>query len=208
MGLSVRAYARHRGVSHTAVQKAVKAGRIPVLADGTIEPAAADAAWEAHAREAPPRPPVQRSDAAPRVAPVPAPAPAPGAPPTLPPGVEGEPLESPDAAAGGQPDEQRAAAARGYQTSRAVREAYLARLAKLEFEERQGKLVSADDVKVVAFNAARRARDLLMAMPDRVSSVLAATDDPVEIRRVLNAEIRRVCEELSSGSRISGTDLV
>ena len=27
MGLSIRAYAQHRGVSHTAVAKAIKAGR-------------------------------------------------------------------------------------------------------------------------------------------------------------------------------------
>lgn len=45
MGLSRRAYARHRGVSLTAVQKALKAGRIRVLADDTIDPVAADAAW-------------------------------------------------------------------------------------------------------------------------------------------------------------------
>jgi hypothetical protein len=42
MGLSVRAYARHRGVSHTAVQKALLRGRIVAGADGTIDPAVAD----------------------------------------------------------------------------------------------------------------------------------------------------------------------
>ncbi|WP_457912289.1 hypothetical protein, partial [Acidithiobacillus caldus] len=45
MGLSVRAYAQHRGVSHTAVAKAIKAGRISVEPDGTIDPAKADAQW-------------------------------------------------------------------------------------------------------------------------------------------------------------------
>src|SRR6188508_1615283 len=44
MGLSIRAYARHRGVSHVAVMRAIKAGRVPVEADGTIDPANADAA--------------------------------------------------------------------------------------------------------------------------------------------------------------------
>jgi hypothetical protein len=47
MGLSARAYARHRGVSHTAVQKALRAGRISALPDGTINPTAADATWNA-----------------------------------------------------------------------------------------------------------------------------------------------------------------
>ena len=46
MGLSIRAYARHRGVSHVAVLRAAKAGRIPVEPDGTIDPAKADAAWQ------------------------------------------------------------------------------------------------------------------------------------------------------------------
>src|SRR4029453_12429096 len=49
MGLSLRAYARHRGVSHRAVKKALRAGRIAALPDGTIDPAVADAAWNAAA---------------------------------------------------------------------------------------------------------------------------------------------------------------
>lgn len=43
--LSQRAYARHRGVSHTAVQKAIRDGRIPQRADGLVDVAAADRAW-------------------------------------------------------------------------------------------------------------------------------------------------------------------
>ena len=46
MGLSVRAYARHRGVSHVAVLKALRSGRIVVGADGTIDPAVADQTWQ------------------------------------------------------------------------------------------------------------------------------------------------------------------
>jgi hypothetical protein len=49
MGLSLRAYAGHRGVSHTAVQKTLRAGRIAALPDGTIDPVVADAAWNAAA---------------------------------------------------------------------------------------------------------------------------------------------------------------
>lgn len=39
-------YARQRGVSHVAVLKAVKQGRIVLEADGTIDPAKSDASWE------------------------------------------------------------------------------------------------------------------------------------------------------------------
>ena len=45
MGLSIRAYAKVRGVSHVAVLKAIKAGRIPIEPDGAIDPGKADAAW-------------------------------------------------------------------------------------------------------------------------------------------------------------------
>ena len=45
MGLSIRAYARHRGVSDTAVHKAIRAGRITPEADGTIDPERADRDW-------------------------------------------------------------------------------------------------------------------------------------------------------------------
>jgi hypothetical protein len=47
MALSARAYARHRGVSHTAVQKALRAGRITALPDGTINAEVADRDWNA-----------------------------------------------------------------------------------------------------------------------------------------------------------------
>jgi len=45
MGLSIRAYARHRGVSDTAVHKAIRSGRITPEADGTIDAARADRDW-------------------------------------------------------------------------------------------------------------------------------------------------------------------
>jgi hypothetical protein len=45
MGISIRAYARHRGVSDAAVRKAIKAGRITPDADGTVDAARADAQW-------------------------------------------------------------------------------------------------------------------------------------------------------------------
>ncbi len=52
MSVSLREYARRRGVSHTAVQKAVAAGRISTEPDGTIDPDRADIEWEANTRQA------------------------------------------------------------------------------------------------------------------------------------------------------------
>ncbi len=45
MGLSIRAYARHRGVSPGAVHKALKSGRITKETDGTIDPDKSDKNW-------------------------------------------------------------------------------------------------------------------------------------------------------------------
>src|ERR1700689_3343574 len=51
--MSLRAYARHRGVSLRAVQKAIASGRISARADGLLDAATADANW---ARNTAPRP--------------------------------------------------------------------------------------------------------------------------------------------------------
>ena len=46
--MTIRGYARHRGVSNTAVQKAISSGRITPLPNGQIDPAVADRQWEAN----------------------------------------------------------------------------------------------------------------------------------------------------------------
>ena len=56
MGLSIRAYARHRGVSHVAVLRAAKDGRVPLEPDGTVDPAKADVAWQRNTTPARERP--------------------------------------------------------------------------------------------------------------------------------------------------------
>lgn len=50
---------------------------------------------------------------------------------------------------------------------------------------------------VQAFNRARRTRDLLLAVPDRLAPILAAVADPTECHRIMTEEITRACEELS-----------
>ena len=44
--MGLREYARHRGSALSTVQKAIRSGRIPKLADGRIDSDAADAAWK------------------------------------------------------------------------------------------------------------------------------------------------------------------
>ena len=150
MGISIRAYAQHRGVSHEAVRKAIAAGRIQQEVDGSIDPDKADAAWDRNT--------IARGD-----------------------GEAGD-------ARSGVPN---------LQTSRAIREAYAARLAKLEYEERTAKLISGDEVEMRTFNLARRLRDRMQTIPRRLAAALAAEQDPRVIEQRLDDEIRQALEELS-----------
>ena len=91
--------------------------------------------------------------------------------------------------------------ATGYAKARAARELYQAQLAKLELDRKRGTLVRADEVRLGAFNMARKARDQLIALPERLASVLAAVVEPTEIQRILEEEIERICQEIADAER-------
>ena len=170
--LSLRAYAKHRGVSLAAVQKAIRSGRIATTADGAIDSERADADWSAKTR------PGQKRHS---------PAPALVAP--VVPFVE--PPRSDPGGAGGV----------DYFRARAIRESYLARLAKIEFEEKSAKLVSRDEVQIAAFTKARTVRDSLLNIPDRLAATLAAETDADNVHQVLTVEIRKALDELAGADR-------
>ncbi|MBE0660757.1 MAG: hypothetical protein IH602_23890 [Bryobacteraceae bacterium] len=170
--LSLRAYAKHRGVSLAAVQKAIKSGRIATTADGSIDSERADADWSAKTRPGQKR----RSPAPATVAPV---------VPYV------EPPRSDPGGAGGL----------DYFRARAIRESYLARLAKIEFEEKSAKLVSRDEVQIAAFTKARTVRDSLLNIPDRLAATLAAEADADNVHQMLTVEIRKALDELAGADR-------
>jgi hypothetical protein len=91
--------------------------------------------------------------------------------------------------------------ASGYAKARAARELYQAQLAKLDLDRQRGILVRADEVKLGAFNMARKARDQLIALPERVAAILAATQDVAEVQRILEEEIERICQEIADAER-------
>lgn len=155
--MSQRAYARHRGVSVSTVQKAIASGRIHTLPDGKIDAAIADTEWARNTQ-----------------------------------------TQAPSVDRRGQPDDGGEGSGASYTKARAVRESYLARLAKLEFEERSGKLVSREEVTVAAFTNSRTIRDNLLNIPDRIAALLAAENDAVRTHRILTDEIRKALHELSS----------
>jgi hypothetical protein len=179
MGLSVRAYARRRGVSHTAVQKAVASGRIAALPDGTIDADAADAAWAATTA---PRMPPLGHDAARRTRPARA---APAGPPPAP--------EPPPA---GVSVLDRGA----YHRTRVAKLAIEAQRAQLELERRRGTLISRDRAVLKAFAFARMLRDAWLGWPARIGPPLAAEFgiEPALLVIALDDAVRAQLEELAS----------
>ncbi len=160
--LSLRAYAKHRGVSLAAVQKAIHSGRIATTAEGMIDSERADAEWKAKTRP-------------------------------------GQRRTRPSATVAKEPERVEPPVAGGldYFRARAVRENYLARLAKIEFEEKTAKLISRDEVQVAAFTKGRTARDNLLNIPDRLAATLAAETDADKVHQILTGEIRKALDELA-----------
>lgn len=196
--LSQRAYARARSVTHRAVQKQLRAGHIHLEADGLIDRERANAEWAAEANPAKAVGARGPSLAAAAAGNLGQPRAGLGAATSAPPLSRHAP--------NGQPKPGLGLTLEAFSQARTLNETYKARTTRLEFELLEGTLVRADDVRLAAFNAARRARDLLLALPDRLAAVLAGTVEPVEVHQLLTAEIRRACEELSRPLLVKGSD--
>ncbi len=80
----------------------------------------------------------------------------------------------------------------------AILKGYQAKLAKLQFEEKSGKLVATDVVEHDAFRVARAVRDGMLSIPAKVSAELAAETDPFEVHKKLEREIRLALENLAT----------
>ncbi len=90
-----------------------------------------------------------------------------------------------------------AAGVPGYSASRARREAANAELAELERDRLRGLLVDADQVRSEAFMVARTARNMLQAIPARLSAILAGETDERKIYRMLEEAIDDACRSLA-----------
>jgi len=190
-GISQRAYARYRGVTHRAVQKAIGTGRITTNPDGSIDPDLADSQWTANTDpangirnetdevnergrlDAEPVGDGSGARAARRGQAVPA--------PRTPRSNSSEPP-----------------APGGYLASRAVREAYRARREKLAFERESGALVRVEEVRAASFVAGRRIREHLLTLADRVAPVVAGVSDRFECHRIIGDEVNRLLTDIQA----------
>jgi len=77
------------------------------------------------------------------------------------------------------------------------REHYQAEMARLDYEERCGKLMAADDVRSTVAGAAAGLRARLEQLPDTLAPQLAATNDETRVRALLAGEVEAALAELA-----------
>jgi len=174
MGISLRAYARLRGCSLTAVQKAITSKRITPLPDGTIDPERANQEW---AKNTFAGQTVHRAQAAAREE------------------RASQTHEPPTAT--GDPVAQ-------YLRARAVKTSFEARTAQLEYEERAGKLIQAVRASEYAASFSAIVKDHLQARADRLAPMLAAVNDEKAIHRLLKNDDEAVLRKVSKAIADAG----
>jgi hypothetical protein len=162
------------------VRRAIASGRISQLAGGGIDPEVADREWARSTDPSKPRnsitgePKRTRSREAPS-----------------------EPAFGSTASGAERAERVGGRGGASYAESRAIRETYEAGIRRLEFGRLNGNLVEVAAVHAAVYALVSRARDQLQAIPARLAPILAGVSDPFELERLMDAEIRRVCEELS-----------
>ena len=169
MGLSIRAYARHRGVSHVAVKKAIDSGRITPEADGTIEPNRVDLEWAQNTVSA-------RKPATPKSTPA-----ATAEPPRARAMEPAEPA-APVLSTGGTSLLQ----------ARTVNEVVKAQTNKVRLAQLKGDLVDRSQAIAHVFRLARTERDAWLNWPARISAQMAAKleIDAHELHVALESAVR------------------
>jgi hypothetical protein len=178
MGLSIRAYARHRGVSHVAVLRAIKTGRITPEPDGTIDPDKADASWERSTDPGRKRSTLRSKPENLR----------PVAEPAL--GSVRETLREQGLPAGARVT---------FVEARTAREIAMAHLTRLRVQRMKGELVERDRATALVFRLAREERDTWINWPARVAALMAADlgVEPHPMQRALETQVRAHLAELA-----------
>lgn len=191
MGLSIRAYARHRGVTDTAVHKAIRVGRITQEADGTIDPHKADLEWarntDAPKTETPRGQPVPPRDPEPVAAAFSRDTAAP----------RDVPRDSATTTAN-EPAPSLPGGGTSLLQARTVNEVVKAQTNKVRLARLKGELVDRSQAVAQVFKLARTERDAWLNWPARISAQLAANlgVDPHHLHVALDAAVREHLQEL------------
>jgi hypothetical protein len=82
--------------------------------------------------------------------------------------------------------------------ARTVEMVFRAKLRRLEYETRQGKLIEAELVRKTIADAVRGVRDGILGLPDRLATVLAAESEAKKVHVALKTELARQLEALAN----------
>lgn len=195
MGISRRAYASLRGVSETAVRKAIKVGRITLEPDGTIDPSKADAQWDQQTDPAMQRGEHARlmaSDTAKSTARAPDKKPVPRS------AIEAvsDTLRESGADADGADS---GSGEVSFLRARMANEVLKAQTAKVRLQKMKGELVDRARATAAVFDMARRERDGWMNWPPRVAANMAAdlNVEAHDLEQVLDRYLRQHLAEMA-----------
>jgi hypothetical protein len=195
MGLSRRQYVARRGVSETAVRKAIASGRIQAEPDGTIDPAKADAQWASQTDPAKQRGPHARQMASATAAGT-----ARAGAATRPvPRAAIEAVSDTLREAGSETDPGPANGEVSFLRARMANEVLKAQTAKVRLQKMKSELVDRSRATAAVFDLARRERDAWMNWPARVAANMASEldVDAHELEQVLTKYLRAHLAEMA-----------
>lgn len=191
--LSMNAYGKHQGVSHTAVRKAVDSGRLSksVVRDGDkilINKALADVEWLKNTDKA--KQGARKSESAGAVA-----------------GSKADVLAAKVVDAGTTASVKAQASellnsmvnegVLDINEARALKETFLARMAQLEYNRKLGLLVENAIVRKTAFAIANTVKGRLSALPSRIAPQVLGQTETAVIAGLIQAEVNQCLTELA-----------
>lgn len=193
--MGVREYARRKGVSHSAIRKAIATGRIEnaVFRDThgrpRIDPELADELFEQETDISAQRLSGSRAGG-------------PGAPKKGEQAGQEALFDAPSSrtaptSGSGQKNGQGLSASSSFVTARAVRETYEAQLSRLSLEEKTGRLVDAAEVRIFAARVARTVREHLLNLPYKIGPLVAVESDEHACIELLAENINQALETLA-----------
>jgi len=89
-------------------------------------------------------------------------------------------------------------AAKKFHDHRAEREEYTAKMAALKYKTEAGELIASGPVKVLFFELGQKVQSNMLAIPGRVSAIIAAQQNEKKIYDLLTDEITQALESLSN----------
>ena len=94
-----------------------------------------------------------------------------------------------------------------YEEAKIYQTIYMGKLAEQKFAEKEKLLISRDVVEAEAFKIARKIRDSILAMPERIAGELTTLTEVHEIKEVMYRELLVFLEDLSNPSALYGDAL-